>query len=68
MKTTIALLAVGGLALSLASCKSEQEQAREAALESKADALESQAKATEKSGEAQSEALKDAAERTREQK
>jgi hypothetical protein len=68
MKTTTALLLAAGLALGLASCKSEEEQAREAALESKADALESQAKATEKAGEAQAEALKNDAERTREQK
>jgi hypothetical protein len=68
MKTTTALFLAAGLALSLASCKSDEEQAREAALENKADALESQAKATEKAGEAQSDALKNEAERTREQK
>ena len=66
MKTTTTLLLVA--ALGLTACKSKEEQAREAALESKADALDAEAKAREKAGEADSEALKKEAERTREKK
>jgi uncharacterized protein YcfL len=56
------------VSLALAGCKSKEEEAREAALESQAEAMEAQAKAAEKSGEAQAEALKNEAERTREKK
>ena len=66
-------------ALTFAACDSKQEQARKAELENRADKLEEAAKATEKAaegdakvvekrGEAQAEALKNAAEKTRDQK
>lgn len=66
-------------ALALAACDSKQEQVRKAELENKADKLEEAAKATEKAaagdakvvkkqGEAQAEALKNEADKTREQK
>lgn len=66
-------------ALMLAACDSKQEQAREKALESRADSLEEQAKAakkiadadadaTKRAADARAEALKKEAERTREQK
>ena len=66
-------------ALALGACDSKQEQARENALENRADRLEDQAKMTKKAGEAdadatkraaaaQADALKKAAEQTREQK
>ena len=74
----ITLVSLTGLALTFAACN-KQEEAREAALESRADKLEDAAKATEnaaagdantikKQGEAQAEGLKDAADKTREQK
>ncbi len=49
-------------ALSLTACDSKEEQAREKALENRADSLENQAKATEKVGEAKADAEKRAAE------
>ncbi len=66
-------------ALSLAACDSKQEQAREKALENRADNLEGAAKATEKNvdaqadvakkaADAQADALKKEADRVREQK
>ena len=66
-------------ALSLTACDSKQEEAREKALENRADSLEDQAKATKKSADAnadatkraadaQADALKKEAERTREAK
>jgi hypothetical protein len=65
--------------LSLAACDSKQEQLRKAELENRADKLEEAAKATKKAadgdaavmkkeGEAKAEALKDAADKTRDQK
>ena len=66
-------------ALTLAACDSQQEQARKAELENRADRLEDAATATKKAadgdaavvkkqGEAQAEALKEAADKTRDQK
>ena len=55
--TILAILAVSFLA----ACDSKQEQAREKALESRADSLESQAKATKEAADAQAKATKDAA-------
>lgn len=66
-------------ALSLAACDSKQEQARKAELEAHADKLEEAAKATKqaaagdaevakKQGEARAEALKNEADRVRDQK
>jgi len=66
-------------ALALCACDSKQEQAREKALENRADNLEDQAKMTQKTVEAdadaakraadaQAEALKKEADRVREQK
>lgn len=66
-------------AFMLAACDSEQEQAREQALENRAERLEDQAKvtqdaakaeadATKRAADAQAEALKEQADRTREQK
>ncbi len=65
--------------LAFAACDSKQEQARKAELENKADRLEDAADATEKAaksdaqaikkeGEAHAEALKDAADKVRDQK
>ena len=73
----IALLALS--ALTLTACDSKQEQLRKAELENRADKLEEAAKANKKAaegdaevvkkqGEAQSEALKNAADKTRDQK
>jgi hypothetical protein len=59
MKTP-AILALAGM-FSLSACDSKQEQAREKALESKADSLEAQAKATKQAADAQAKATKDAA-------
>jgi sialic acid synthase SpsE len=66
-------------ALTLAACDSKQEQLRKAELENHADKLDEAAKATKKAaegdaavvkkqGEAQAEALKNAADKTRDQK
>ncbi len=66
-------------ALTLTACDSKQEQVRKTELENRADKLEEQAKATEKAtagdakvlkkeGEAKAEALKEAADKTRDQK
>ena len=74
---TITLLALS--ALTLAACDSKQEQLRKAELENRADRLEDAAKATKKAadgdaavvkkeGEAKAEALKEAADKTRDQK
>lgn len=74
---TITLLALSALAL--AACDSKQEQLRKAELENRADRLEDAAKATKKAadgdaevvkkqGEAKAEALKEAADKTRDQK
>ncbi len=74
---TITIVALA--ALTLTACDSKQEQARKAELENRADKLEAGAKATEKAaegdaavvkkqGEAQAEALKEAADKTRDQK
>jgi hypothetical protein len=79
MKTTTLFPLIAGLALALTACDSKQEQARKAELENRADKLEEAAKATEKAakgdaevvkkeGEAKAEALKDAADKTRDQK
>lgn len=76
---TLTIVSLTALALTFTACDSKQEQARKAELESKADKLEDAAKAAEhgaksdaevvkKQGEAQAEALKDAADRTRDQK
>ncbi|MGB8166851.1 MAG: hypothetical protein WCF18_05130 [Chthoniobacteraceae bacterium] len=65
--------------LTLAACDSKQEQLRKAELENRADKLEDAAKSAKKSadadatvvkkeGEAKAEALKDAADKTRDQK
>ncbi|MEO8352309.1 MAG: hypothetical protein ABI680_11305 [Chthoniobacteraceae bacterium] len=73
----ITLLAL--TSLTLTACDSKQEELRKAELENRADKLEEAAKATEKAaegdakvvkkqGEAQAEALKNAAEKTRDQK
>ena len=74
----IALVSLTALTVTFAACN-KQEQARKAELEAKADKLEEAAKATEKGakgdadvvkkqGAAQAEALKDAADRVRDQK
>ena len=66
-------------ALTLTACDSKQEQLRKAELENRADKLEEAAKATKKAaegdaevvkkqGEAQAETLKNAADKTRDQK
>jgi len=66
-------------ALSFAACDSKQEQARKAELDAKADKLEQAAKTTEKNaksdaevvkkeGAAEAESLKNAADKTRDQK
>lgn len=61
MKTpTITLIALASM-FALAACDSKEEQAREKALESRADSLEAQAKATKEAGDAQAKATKDAA-------
>jgi hypothetical protein len=73
----ITLLALS--ALTFAACDSKQEEARKAQLENRADKLEEAAKATKKAadgdatvvkkeGEAKAEALKEAADKTRDQK
>ncbi len=75
------LLSLPAITISLAftACDSKQEQAREQALENRADRLEDQARATKDAAEsnadaekkaaaAQAEALKKEADRTREQK
>jgi hypothetical protein len=65
--------------LTFAACDSKQEELRKAELENRADKLEEAAKATKKAadgdatvvkkeGEAKAEALKEAAEKTRDQK
>lgn len=48
-------------AFALAACDSKQEQAREKALENRADSLEDAAKATKKNVDAQTDAAKKAA-------
>jgi hypothetical protein len=58
MKTPIALLL--GVALCLVACKSKEEQAREKALEKRADALENQADRIKDAGDAQAKADKEA--------
>lgn len=74
---TITLIAL--TALTLTACDSKKEELRKAELENHADKLEEAAKATKKAavgdaevvkkkGEAEAEALKNAAEKTREQK
>jgi hypothetical protein len=66
-------------ALTLAACDSKQEELRKAELENRADKLEDAAKSAKKAaegdaavvkkeGEARAEALKEAAEKTRDQK
>ncbi len=78
MKSLI-IVSLTTFTLTFAACDSKQEQARKAEIEAKADKLEEAAKASEngakadaevvkKQGEAQAEALKDAADRTRDQK
>jgi hypothetical protein len=75
----ITLVSLTALTVTFTACDSKREQAEKAALEAKADKLEDAAKATKdgakgdaevvkKQGEAQAEALKDAADRTRDQK
>jgi len=65
--------------LTLAACDSKQEEARKAELENRADKLEDASKSAKKAaegdaavvkkeGEAKAEALKDAADKTRDQK
>jgi hypothetical protein len=77
MKAMIPILLAA--TLGLVACKSEEEKAREQALEQRADKLEEQAKATtdaantaaknvKQAGEEKSDALKEAADKTREQK
>ncbi len=76
---SLTIVSLTALSLSFAACDSKQEQARKAEIEAKADKLEEAAKATEKNaksdsevvkkqGEANAEALKDAADKTRDQK
>jgi hypothetical protein len=59
-------------ALCFAACDSKQEEVRKAKIENQADKLENAAKATaevvKKEGEAHAEALKDAADKVRDQK
>jgi hypothetical protein len=77
MKAILSLLALS--AFTLTSCDSKQEDARKAELENRADKMEDAAKSSEKAaegdaavvkkeGEAKAEALKDAADKTRDQK
>ena len=79
MKTLSTMLLATAFCLVCVSCKSKEEQAREQALENRADRLEDQAKATEKAGnnasknvekaaENQSDALKNEADKTRDLK
>ncbi len=66
MKTKFIPILLGAAALSLAatSCKSNEEQAREKALENQADALENNAKEVRKVGEVVSDMKKDDAKAT----
>ena len=66
MKTKFISILLGAAALSFAatSCKSDEEQAREKALENHAEALESTAKAVRKEGEIISDLKKDDAKAT----
>lgn len=61
MKNTILLASAALTALTFTACDSKQEQARESAVEAKADQLENTADVVRKTGDAKAEALEERA-------